>query len=155
MHNWQYENYLCSTDKSKLQLEMIHDFLCNQSYWAKGRTIEQVIKSINHSECFGIYREEQQLGFARVISDFTVYAYLLDVFIVEQKRGSGLGKFLMECIMSHPGLKVKRWIRRRTWLISAIRIHLTKEDSKSYGKSKLTNFAHPNPIFTINMNKKH
>ena len=110
MHNWQYENYLCSTDKSKLQFEMIHDFLCNQSYWAKGRTIEQVIRSIKHSECFGIYREDQQLGFARVISDFTIYAYLLDVFIVEQERGSGLGKFLMECIMSHPGLKVKRWM---------------------------------------------
>ena len=111
MFNWQYQNYICSTDKSKLQFEMIHEYLCNRSYWAKGRTIQQVMRSIEHSECFGIYKDEQQVGFARVVSDFTVYAYILDLFILEHERGSGLGKFLMECIMNHPELaQVKRWM---------------------------------------------
>ena len=110
MQNWQNESYSCSTDKSKLHIEMIHDYLCNRSYWARGRTIEEVKRSIEHSECFGVYKEDQQVGFARVVSDFTVYAYLLDVFILEQERGAGLGKFLMNCIMNHPELRVKRWM---------------------------------------------
>ena len=110
MKNWQNESYSCSTYKSKLQIEMIHDFLSNRSYWAKGRTIAQVKRSIDHSECFGVYRDNQQLGFARVVSDFTVYAYLLDVFILEHERGTGLGKFLMSCIMNHPEIQAKRWM---------------------------------------------
>lgn len=110
MQNWQNESYSCSTVKSKLQIEMIHDYLCNRSYWAKGRTIEEVKRSIDHSECFGVYKEDQQVGFARVVSDFTIYAYLLDVFILEQERGTGLGKFLMSCIMNHSEIQVKRWM---------------------------------------------
>ncbi len=89
---------------------MIHDYLCNRSYWAKGRTMTQVKRSVAHSECFGVYRGDQQVGFARVVSDFTVYAYILDVFILEQERGAGLGKFLMSCIMNHPELQVNRWM---------------------------------------------
>jgi len=92
-------------------VNFIHDFLSNRSYWAKGRLKEQVVRSIENSECFGIYKDTQQLGFARVVSDFTIYAYLLDVFIVEKERGNGLGKFLMNCIMSHPDLlQIKRWM---------------------------------------------
>ena len=108
---WEKDNFQCSTDKSILQVNFIYDFLSNRSYWAKGRTKDQVLRSIDNSECFGIYKDAQQLGFARVISDFTIYAYLLDVFIVEEERGNGLGKFLLNSIMSHPELlQIKRWM---------------------------------------------
>ena len=101
IQEWHKANYICSTDKSKLQIDIIHDFLCNRSYWAKGRTLAQVKRSIDHSECFGVYKDKNQVGFARVVSDFTIYAYILDVFVLEEERGNGLGKFLMECIMKH------------------------------------------------------
>ena len=108
---WQQEDIFCSTDKDLLQPNIIHDYLSNRSYWAKGRTLHQVKKSIMYSECFGIYRVEKQIGFARVVSDFTIYAYILDVFVLEEERGNGIGKFIMECIMNHPQLiNIKRWM---------------------------------------------
>lgn len=111
IQQWQKGAFTCSTDKTKLQIDLIHDFLSLRSYWAKGRTIEQVKRSISHSECFGVYKDDLQVGFARVISDFTIYAYILDVFVLEEERGFGLGKFLMECIMNHPELwNIKRWM---------------------------------------------
>jgi GNAT superfamily N-acetyltransferase len=111
IQSWRQIDFLCTTDKSHLQRELIHDFLFNRSYWAKGRTIDQVNKSINHSLCFGIYKNKQQVAFARVVTDFTVYAYILDVFVLEDYRGLGLGKFLMNCIMNHPELQeLKRWM---------------------------------------------
>ena len=72
IETWQENGFTCSTDKSLLQIEMIHQFLSERSYWAKGRTYEQVIRSIAHSLCFGIYRQDQQVGFARVVSDLTI-----------------------------------------------------------------------------------
>lgn len=111
IQQWQKGVFTCSIDKTKLQIDLIHDFLSRRSYWAKGRTIEQVKRSISHSECFGVYKDDQQVGFARVISDFTIYAYILDVFVLEEERGFGLGKFLMECMMAHPELcNIKRWM---------------------------------------------
>ncbi|MCK5281672.1 MAG: GNAT family N-acetyltransferase [Cyclobacteriaceae bacterium] len=108
---WENGDYICTTDKEKLQTETIHGFLSERSYWAKGRLIEKVRNSIENSECFGIYKNKKQVGFARVISDFTIYAYILDVFILEEERGNGLGKWLMHCIMNHPELKeVHRWM---------------------------------------------
>ena len=110
-YQWQKDVYICSTDKSNLDIDDIHDFFSKRSYWAKGRTKEQVKRSINHSECFGLYKDARQLGFARVVSDFTIYAYILDVFILEEARGNGLGKFLMECVLNHPELvEVNRWM---------------------------------------------
>jgi len=111
IYTWSKDDYLCTTDKSLLQIDIIHQFLSERSYWAKGRTKAQVINSIEHSESFGIYKQGQQIGFARVVSDYTIYAYLLDVFILEEDRGKGLGKFMMNCIMSHPKLTgLKRWM---------------------------------------------
>ncbi len=98
-------NYiLVSTDKSKLDLAVIHGFL-SQSYWAEGVPLEVIKKSIAHSLCFGVYDGDQQIGFARVISDFATFAYLADVFILESYRGRGLAKLLMREIMSHPELQ--------------------------------------------------
>jgi GNAT superfamily N-acetyltransferase len=85
---------LISDDKSKLDVELIHNFLTT-SYWAKGRTIEEVKKSIEHSICFGVYKGGKQIGFARIVTDYTVIAYLMDVFILEEYRGNGFSKLLL------------------------------------------------------------
>jgi GNAT superfamily N-acetyltransferase len=100
-----------STDRNRLNLDVVHDFLTN-CYWAKGISRELVAKSIEHSLCFGIYdRDGQQVGFARVVSDFSTVAYLGDVFVLESHRGRGLSKWLMECIIQHPALQnLRRWI---------------------------------------------
>jgi N-acetylglutamate synthase-like GNAT family acetyltransferase len=97
-----------STDKSKLDIGLIHEFLTN-SYWAKGRTIEAVKKSIENSFCFGIYLNTQQIGFARVLSD-NVFAYVTDLFIIETYRGKGFSKVLLEKMLSHQELaEIELW----------------------------------------------
>jgi GNAT superfamily N-acetyltransferase len=104
-------DYIISTDKAKLEIDIIHDFLSNRSYWAKGRSLEIVRRSIDHSLCFGAYDQaDRQVGFARVITDFAVLAYLLDVFVLEDHRGRGVGKLLVKSIVEHPDLKgVRVW----------------------------------------------
>ena len=101
--------FVISTDRERLDLDVIHGFL-TESYWAEGIPRETVARSIENSLCVGVYAEGKQVGFARVISDFATYAYLGDVFILDAYRGRGLGKWLMECIMRHPGLQgLRRW----------------------------------------------
>ena len=103
--------YYISTDKSKLSLEVIFDYLSNQSYWAKGRSMEAVEKTIKNSLCFGVYdAQNKQVGFARVVTDYTIFAWLMDVFILSDCQGKGLGKMLMAEIMAHKDLQeIKRW----------------------------------------------
>jgi N-acetylglutamate synthase-like GNAT family acetyltransferase len=101
--------FLISTDRSKLDVDVIHRFLA-RSYWAEGIPRETVVRSIENSLCFGVYDNARQIGFARVISDFATYAYLADVFILEPYRERGLGKELMASIMAHPDLQgLRRW----------------------------------------------
>ena len=100
------EKITISTDKSRLDLPLIYQFLSERSYWAKGRSLETVQKSIEHSLCFGAYDEDgNQLGFARVATDYAVFGWLMDVFVLEQHRGKGIGKKLIEAIVTHPELK--------------------------------------------------
>jgi GNAT superfamily N-acetyltransferase len=107
--------YVISTDKSKLDIDAIHDYLCHRSYWGRGRTVETVRKSIANSLCFGIYSRSSQLaGFARVVSDFALFAYLMDLFILEAHRKRGLGKWLVESIIREPALKDIRFWRLDT-----------------------------------------
>jgi len=102
--------FLVSTDRRRLNLDVIYGFLTN-CYWAKGISREIVARSIEHSLCFGIYDNGSQVGFARVISDFATLAYLGDVFVLESHRGRGLSKWLMECMVYHPALQnLRRWI---------------------------------------------
>jgi GNAT superfamily N-acetyltransferase len=102
--------YLISSDKDLLQIEAIHDYLSLESYWAKGIPLELLKRSIDNSICWGIYFENQQIGFARVISDQATFAYLADVYILEAHRGKGLSQRLMENIMAYPSLQnLRRW----------------------------------------------
>ena len=98
-----------STDKSRLDVPFIQNFL-KDIYWAAGRTIEEVQTTIDHSFCFGIYLNGQQIGFARVITDYVVFAYLMDVFIDENHRSKGYSSILIKTMMEEPQLQqVKIW----------------------------------------------
>ncbi len=99
-----------STNKEKLDIDLIYNYLSKESYWAKGRELETIKRSIEHSLCFGVYLDSHQIGFARVVSDFAVFAWLLDVFILEKHQGKGYGKKLMAAIMEHKDLQnLQRW----------------------------------------------
>jgi GNAT superfamily N-acetyltransferase len=102
---------IISTDKNLLQIDLIHEFLHEESYWAKDRTLEQTKRAIENSLCFGVYFEDRQIGFARVVSDFATFAYIGDVFILQEFRGKGLSKLLLEAMLSHEDLQgLRRWI---------------------------------------------
>jgi GNAT superfamily N-acetyltransferase len=102
-------NFSLTTDPARLDLDVIHGFLAN-CYWAKGITREVVAQSIENSLCFGVYDGNDQVAFARVISDFATYAYIGDVFVLETHRGLGLSKWIMESITTHPRLQgLRRW----------------------------------------------
>jgi len=98
------DGFTISTEKEKLDIDLIHSFL-NRTYWAEGISKEVIRRSIEGSLCFGVFENDKQIGFARMITDKATFAYLADVFIIEEFRGRGLSKWLMEIIMSHPDLQ--------------------------------------------------
>jgi GNAT superfamily N-acetyltransferase len=98
-------DFLVSTDPALLDVNLIHDFLANRSYWATGRPLHVVRRAIENSLCFGLYERKQQVGFARVVTDRATFAWLCDVFVIEAYRGRGLSKWLIECVLSHPALQ--------------------------------------------------
>lgn len=98
-----------STDKTKLNVSFIQNFL-KDVYWAAGRTIQEVQITIDNSFCFGIYINDEQIGFCRVITDYVVFAYVMDVFINENHRGKGYSSILVNAMMTEPKLQqVKIW----------------------------------------------
>jgi GNAT superfamily N-acetyltransferase len=102
-----------STDPARLDLNAVHDYLANRSYWAAGVSLETVTRAAAHSLCFGVYvaATGQQAGYARVVTDYTTFAYLCDVFILEDFRGHGLGKWLVETVLAHPEIpNPRRWL---------------------------------------------
>ena len=108
---WRKGDYLISTDPTRLNIALIHDFISNQSYWAKGGKIQTVQRALNNSLNFGIYKDDKQVGFARVVTDYCTFAWLADVFVIDSHRGMGLSKWLMEVIISHPQLRnMRRWV---------------------------------------------
>jgi GNAT superfamily N-acetyltransferase len=123
-----------STDKSKLQLNVIHGFLTT-SYWAKGRTFDEVRKSIKHSFCFGIYLKNEQIGFARIATDYTIFAYIMDVFILPKYRGKGYSKHLMKAIDEEPKLKTCK-----TWMLKTADAH------GLYKQFGFTELKHPEKV---------
>jgi GNAT superfamily N-acetyltransferase len=108
---WQRGEYTISTDNKRLDIRRIHDFVSNQSYWAKGRAIETVQRALDNSLNFGLYKDNQLIGFARVVTDYATFAWIADVFVLSEHRGQGLSKWMMEVILSHPELQgFRRWV---------------------------------------------
>ena len=103
--------YSVSTDRQRLDLAFIHAYLSGESYWAQGISPEKVERIMDHSLNFGLYHQDRQIGYARIITDYARVAYLADVFIITAYRGRGLSKWLMEQIMGHPDLQgLRRWM---------------------------------------------
>ncbi|HEV7395340.1 MAG TPA: GNAT family N-acetyltransferase [Pyrinomonadaceae bacterium] len=108
--------YTVSTDRSLLNIALIHEYLSNSTYWATGRKLEVVQRSIDNSLCFGVFKTKaggvkEQVGFARVVTDYATFAWIADVFILEEHRGKGLGKWLIDIIVEHPELQgFRRWV---------------------------------------------
>lgn len=111
IHEWQRGDVVVSTDPNRIDLDMVHAFLAT-AYWSPGVSRDVVRRSIEHSIPFGVYLNTRQIGFARVISDWTTYAYLSDVFVLPEARGKGLARFLLDCILAHPELQ-----GLRTWAL--------------------------------------
>jgi N-acetylglutamate synthase-like GNAT family acetyltransferase len=106
-----FGTFLITTDKSRLDIPAIHDFLSNHSGWSNDIPYERVKTSIENSLNFGLFDNGKQIGFARVISDYATIAYLGDVYVLDAYRGQGLSKKLMDAVMSHPALQgLRRWI---------------------------------------------
>lgn len=106
------KEYFASTDKTKINSILVHQFLSEESYWAKNIPLVIVQKSIDNSLCFGVYNlKNEQVAFARVVTDFATFGYLADVFVIESHRGKGISKFLMDFIMHQEDLQgLRRWI---------------------------------------------
>ena len=105
------DDYRISTDHSRLDLRWIHNFLANDAYWSRGIPVDVFEKSVANSLCFGLYDKDQQVGFSRVVSDFSTFAYLADVFVAPEYRQQGLGKWLVDSILNHPDLQgLRRWM---------------------------------------------
>ncbi len=109
------DEFYISMDKSKMNVPFIHKYLSEHSYWAKGRTINRVKLSIEHSLCFGVFnKNNEQLGFARITTDYVTVAWLMDVFISKTHQGKGLGKLLIDYVVNLPELKEVRGIGLKT-----------------------------------------
>lgn len=108
---WKRNGFTISTDDSLLDISVIHDFIANQSYWGQGRKVETVQRALDNSLNFGLYNGKQQIGFARVVTDYATFAWVADVFVLEAHRGQGLSKWLMQTILEHPELQqFRRWV---------------------------------------------
>jgi GNAT superfamily N-acetyltransferase len=98
---WVYRSYRVTDDQAVVDLEVVHSLL-SVSYWAAGRPKDLTKRAIQNSLCFSVLLEGKQVGFARVVTDYAVFAWIADVIIDPDHRGKGLGKFLIQCIQNHP-----------------------------------------------------
>ena len=102
--------YEVSTDKSRLDIDLIHNFLSKESYWAANIPRDVLERSLENAICFGAYEGHKQVGFARVVTDRAVFAYVADVFVLPEHRGRGVSKLIMQAIREHPDLqRLRRW----------------------------------------------
>jgi GNAT superfamily N-acetyltransferase len=107
--NWQKKNFTISSATEGVDIDALYDML-RQSYWAKERTRGEVEKTVDNSICFSLFNGEEQIGFARILTDRVAYAVILDMIIREDFRGQGLGKWLMGCIFAHPEIAPLRQV---------------------------------------------
>jgi GNAT superfamily N-acetyltransferase len=132
------DGLLFSNDKQLLQIAVIHDYLTNESYWAQGIPLDIVKDSIEGSVCFGVYKDKQQIAYARIVTDNATFGYLADVFVLEEYRGEGISKQLMKYIMDYPPCKKFR------------RIMLATKDAQGlYEKFGFKNPPYPERIMEI------
>jgi len=104
------KGFIISTDKSLIDFDTVYYYLDKESYWAKGIPAERLKKAIDNSICFGIYKENKQAAFARVVTDMASFAYICDVFVLSAYRRQGLSKWLIQAIKQHPELQgLRRW----------------------------------------------
>ena len=113
-----FPDYFISTDKAKINIPLVHQYLYNESYWAKNIPLDIIKKGIENSVCFSVFYKEEQVGFARVITDKATFGYLADVFIVEAHRGKGLSKWLMQTILDNEELQ-----GFRSWMLGTKDAH--------------------------------
>ncbi|NER78647.1 MAG: GNAT family N-acetyltransferase [Leptolyngbya sp. SIO1D8] len=108
---WERGEFTVTDCRQDLDVELIHHFLSQRSYWSKGIPQAVVRKALENSLCFGLFQSQDQIGFGRVVTDLATFAYLADVFLLDSHQGQGLGKWLIECIVSHPELTgLRRWM---------------------------------------------
>lgn len=111
METWSRNGYTISTDQDKLDVDAVHAYLSNESYWATGIPRDVVERSLRNSLCFGLYRDRSQIGLTRVVTDYATMAYIGDVYVSAEHRGCGLSKWMMECVLAHPELQhLRRWM---------------------------------------------
>jgi len=135
--------YRISTDRALLDVDLIHRFLADQSYWARGIERALVVRSLEHSLCFGLYRADALIGFARVVTDYATFAFLSDVFVLPADRGRGLARWLLEVVQAHPGLQgLRRWML------------VTKDAHGLYRKLGWSNPLHPERLMEISAGAK-
>src|ERR1700712_3395749 len=109
-NNLVQQGYSISTDKSLLDIDIMFNYLSKESYWSKGIKQDTIQRGIDNALCFGVYHHKKQIGFAKAVTDKATFAYLADVFILEQYRGLGLSKWLVQTIKQHPDLQgLRRW----------------------------------------------
>ena len=138
---WKMNEFMISTDKSLLDFETIYQFISSESYWGIGRSTEVMEKAISNSAfCFGVYEEnhsnKKQIGFARIVTDLATFGYLSDVFILEQYRKKGLGKWLLDTIVNHPDL---RTLKRLTLFTRTPNFYLNS-GFEQYDQSNISKF---------------
>jgi GNAT superfamily N-acetyltransferase len=134
---WRRGEYTISTDAARIDLDVVHGYLA-RSYWSRGVARDVVARSIAGSLNFGLYLGDVQVGFARVITDYAAFAYLADVFVLEEHRGRGLGVWLVETIVAHPALQGLRVFRLAT-----------KDAHSLYEKAGFRPLAHPERMMEI------
>jgi GNAT superfamily N-acetyltransferase len=105
LREYHHGRFTVSTDPMRIDLDAIHAFLSRESYWAAGIAKDALERAIGHSLCFGMYDGADQIGFARVISDYATYAYINDVYILAPYRGQGLATWMLSCVLDHPQLQ--------------------------------------------------
>jgi GNAT superfamily N-acetyltransferase len=131
-HERNEDGFLFSTDRSRVDIDLVHEFLSRESYWVPGIRREFVERAIEHSICCGVYENERQIAFARVISDCAGFAWLADVFVVAEHRGGGIGKRLIAFVLEHPDLQ-----RIRRFMLA------TRDAHGLYDGFGFTPLAHP------------
>jgi len=139
--NWSKAEFTVSDRKEDMDVTMIHGFLTT-SYWAKGIDKSTIERAIANSLCLGVFHNGKQIGFGRAITDRSTFAYLADVFILEEYRGRGLGKWLVDCFLEHEELQ-----GLRRWLLATLDAH------GLYRQKGFVPLQEPQRFMEISMNK--